>query len=357
MKIKGRRIFGRLLLWLVIILLLAGAILLGVLIANRPEDEPVEAIEESTLVEVWRVVPRDVVDLVRIPATIEPRHDVYLAAETAGRITGISVDKGDRVDKGDILLRIDSGIWEAVRRKAEAELRDAERDLRRYRELEKSGAVSEGDFENIQLRRDMAAADMERAEVELGHCTLRAPISGVVNDRMLDPGEYANEGAHVLELLDIDRVKVEMQVPEAYILAASAAEQMEFSLEVYPDRTFTGQVAFVAAKAGRQSNSFPVELECGNADGALKAGMIASVKLPGETLRDVVVLPLSSIIAEEGEYIVYIADGERAERRVVKLATILGREAVLAEGVSAGESVIVEGQRGLSDGRLISIVE
>lgn len=357
MRIKGKKVLGRLLIWMLILVLLAGAVVLAVMIANQEQEEPERVVNDATPVAVENAALRDVVDVVRIPATLQPLQDIYLAAATSGRITEINVDEGVRVEADDVLLRIDSGIWKAMRRKSEIDLRDAERDLQRYVELEKSGAVSEGDLDDIKLRRDMAAADLERAEVELDHCTLRAPISGFVNERMADPGEYANEGEPLLEVLDISRVKVEMQVPEADILAASVAEKMEFSVEVYPDRRFAGRVEFVAAKAGRQSNSFLVELECDNGQGLLKAGMIATVRLPGEPLRDVVVLPLSAVIAENGEHIVYIADGDRAVRRVVKLETILGREAVLAAGVDAGELVIVEGQRGLSDGRLISTVE
>jgi membrane fusion protein, multidrug efflux system len=346
-----------LLLWILIIVVLAAAGVLIVKLAGREEPVPEAAGERPESVRVERAETRDVIETVALPATIEARHDLLLAAETSGRITEMNVDKGDRVKAGDVLMRIDAALWQALIRKAEVQLRDAERDLKRYAELEQSGAVSQRDFDDIQLRRDTAAAELERAQVELDRCTLKVPIDGVVNDRMLELGEYANEGAAVIELVDISRVKLRVQVPEANIIQAAQAEEMEFGVDIYPGRTFSGRVAFVASKAGARGNSFPVELICDNADGALKAGMIATVRLPGEVRRDALVLPISAVISAEGEYIVYVARNERAERRVVKLDAILEREVLVAEGVAPGEDVVVEGQRVLGDGRLISIAE
>jgi membrane fusion protein (multidrug efflux system) len=160
----------------------------------------------------------------------------------------------------------------------------------------------------------------------------------------------------VLEILDIDQVKVAMEVPERDIAALSSVEEMSFTVAALSDRTFTGKVHFVSAKASRSSNSFMVELCLDNPEMTLRPGMIASVSLPRAVMENVVVLPLSAIIAKDGEYVIFVAESDRAARRIVKIASILEREAVIATGLKSGELVVMEGQRSLTDGCLLKIV-
>ena len=106
----------------------------------------------------------------------------------------------------------------------------------------------------------------------------------------------------------------------------------------------------MSSQAERESNSFLVELAVDNADGALKAGMIAQVALVRRERAGAIVVPLAAIVPRKGEHYVFAVENGHAVRKRVQIAALVGSEAVLESGVAAGDQIVVEGHRGLQDG-------
>lgn len=255
-----------------------------------PEKVEIEA-ERPKAVRVLEIVPRAMPDMVLLPAKIEPKQEAQLPVERAGRVVELLVDKGDAVEAGQVLLRVDRRLWEAGHRRAEIEARDAERDLKRWKELEKTGAVSASDYEAISRRQESAAIALEETQVFMDQCEVASPFAGTIVDRTVEIGDYANEGQAVLRLIRLDQAKLAFDVPEQDVGYLQAGQTKEFTLAALPGRTFTGTVSFVSNQAARDSNSFAVEMDVDNADGALKAGMIAQVSLMRRMIPDAVVIP------------------------------------------------------------------
>ena len=189
-------ILGSFLVWGALTLVVALIVLFGAL-KKRPEPAAPEE-EKATAVRTIAIEPRDVQDVLRLPARIEPLQEADLGAERAGRVVAILADKGQAVEAGQPLLRVDDRLWDAARRRAEIEVRDAERDWKRWRELEKTGAVSASESEAVERRRDAARIALDEAETMLAQCEVRAPFAGTIVDRLVDVGDYANEGQAVL---------------------------------------------------------------------------------------------------------------------------------------------------------------
>ena len=350
-----RRRKGALLAWgglgLVVVLIVVLALL------PRPEEESADDAERPVPVRVLTVEPRTIPDVIELPARIEPAQEALLAVERAGRVVERRVRKGDAVKKGQALLRVDGRLWDAARRRAEIEARDAAKDLARWKELEKTGAVSTSDFEGILRRQEAAEIALEEAQVILGQCEVRAPFDGVIVDRFVEEGDYANEGQAVVRLVRLDRVKVAFDVPEQDIRAVEPGQEKPFTLAAIPGREFSGRVSFVSSQAARDSNSFAVELEADNPDGVLMAGMIAQVSVQRRLREGAAVVPLAAVVPRKGEHYVFVEEGGRAVRRRVLIGAMLGHEAVLDGGVSAGDRVVVEGHRGLQDGMAVTVVD
>lgn len=334
-------------------------VLLIVLLASmKPPAEAVEAeTERPVAVRVMEVVPRSVPDVIELPARIEPEKEAQLPAERAGRVVERLAEKGDAVKTGQVLLRVDRRLWEAAHRRAEIEARDAERDLERWKELEKTGAVSASDYEAVVRRQESAQIALDEARVFMDQCEVRAPFAGVIVDRYVEVGDYANEGQAVLKLVRLDRVKLAFDLPEQDIVSLKPGQVMDFTLAVLSGRPFTGTVSFVSSQASRDSNSFAVELEAGNEDGALKAGMIARVSLVRRIREGALVVPLAAVVPRKGEHYVFTVRDGRAMRRRVLIGAMLGHEAVLDAGIDPGDLVVVEGHRGLQDGLPVEVVD
>lgn len=324
---------------------------------HKPAEQAVEEAERPKAVKVLVVEPREMPDMVLLPAKVEPKQEAQLPAERAGRVVELLADKGDRVGAGQVLLRVDDRLWAAGRRRAEIEARDAEKDLKRWKELEKTGAVSASDYEAILRRQESAAIALEETGVFVDQCEVKSPFAGTVVDRMVEVGDYANEGQAVLRLIRLDEAKLAFDVPERDVGYLAAGQKKEFTLAALPGRTYTGTVSFVSSQAARDSNSYAVELEVDNADGALKAGMIAQVSLMRRLVPDAVVIPLAAVVPRKGEHYVFVAEDGRAVRRRVLVGAMMGSEAVIEAGLNAGDRVVVEGHRGLQDGMGVEIAD
>jgi membrane fusion protein (multidrug efflux system) len=308
-------------------------------------------------VEIRVVAPSRAVDTITLAGRIEPEIAVMLAAEQAGRITEMTAEKGDAVAAGQVLMRIDDRLWRARARSATIERDQAARDMKRWDALKASGAVSDSEYDSVQRRLALAEVAFTEAEVGVSQCEVRSPVAGVVDDRLVDEGEYANQGQAVFRVVKLDTVKLVVHVPERDVLHVAPGKALPFRTAVHGDREFSAEVAFVASQAGERSHTFRTEAFAGNADGALRAGMIAAVKLQRGVREDAIVVPLSAVVAEKGEHIVYVIEEGRAVRRVVEIGALTGHEAVLAGGLAPGEALVVAGHRSLRDGALVALTQ
>ncbi len=331
------------------------ALIFAMPLLKKPEEKKVVEPEKPVAVRTITIERRTVEDALLLPARVEPLQEANLAAERAGRVIEVVADKGQAVEAGQVLLRLDGRLWEAARQRAEIEERDASRDLKRWKELEKTGAVSGSEFESIQRRQESARIALNEAEVMLSQCEVRSPFAGILVARLVEVGDYANEGQAVLRVIRLDHVKLTFDVPEQDIGSLQLGQQKKFTLAVLPGREFSGEISFVSSQAERESNSFPVELKVENLDGALKAGMIAQVALVRREREGAVVVPLAAIVPRKGEHYLFAVENGHAIRKRVQIAALMGHEAVLESGVEAGDQIVVEGHRGLQDGMAVSV--
>ncbi|MBN1556612.1 MAG: efflux RND transporter periplasmic adaptor subunit [Lentisphaerae bacterium] len=343
-----------LLIWTIPAAIGAGiAVMAAVLILRKPEARPVQE-EKAVPVRTRILAARRVADTVRLPGLLEPSTETGLSVEQAGRITALSADKGDRVEAGQTLLRLDSRTWEAMLRRAEVELREAEKDYVRYEELSRTGAVSQSDLDRVRQRRDLAQAARDEAAVYVERCTVRTPLEGVVDARPVEVGEFVREGQPVFTVVATDSMTLAVDVPERDIGAVRPGMALPCVISALNDRAVTGTVSFVAARAGSGNNAYRVEADLRNTDGALKGGMIADVTLVRRILDGAIVIPLAAVVPQRGEHVAFCVEEGRAVRRVVRIDEIMGHEAVIGAGLKAGDALVVEGQRGLADGMAVT---
>ena len=340
-------------LWGVLLLIMAAIVLLRVF--PRPEKGVSVPEEKEIPVRVYELASRPVEELLVLPGRFEPWVTAHLAAEKSGRVVEVAVDKGTSVTNGQVLLRVDDREWVAMLRQAKIERREAEKELRRLRDLQETGAVSVQDLDAVRTRFDLSEVALDAAEMHVSRCVVKSPTDGIVEARRVEPGEYVKEGTVVFVVIDMRRTKLVVEVAERDIRAVKAGGDVPFRVAAVPGQTFTGRVSFVASMGSRESNSFRTELAVPNPDNRFKAGMIAEVSLVRRTNPDAIVLPLAAVLKRGGDHVVFAVEDGRAVRRVVQIDTITGHEAVLSSGVKAGDRIVVEGHRGLQDGTRVAV--
>ena len=349
-----KHVIGRIILWIILALVVLGIVLMAIFKPAAPEPEAPP--EKSVAVRTLLIEPQAVPLGITVPARIEPFVETVLSAEKSGRVVEILAEKGDLVKQGRILMRLDDRTSKAMLEQAEIENRQMAADLKRWQEMEKSGAVSTKESEDIKLRKEASDIAVRQEEIGLSQCFVKSPVDGQISSRMVEEGEYANEGQPVFTVVDTSRVKVRFDIPERRILSVGKGTEMGFTGPALGGRTFTGTVSFVSPAANRENNAFPAELLVENAAGDLKPGMVVAVDLPLGVMDNAVAVPLAAVIPKKGEHVVFVVEEGRAVRRLVKLDRILDDRAVLSEGLSAGDQLVIEGHRALSDGVLLDIM-
>lgn len=353
MKDGGSRV-ARATLWGVLAAIVLGVVVL--LARGKPAAQTPPAAEQPVAVRVQAVAPGAVADTLTIPGRIVPAADIALAIEKAGTVVDLPFDKGAAVRRGDLLMRVDSRLWEVALDRAKIEKRDAERELRRWEQLQPSGAVSDSDLDRIRLRMQMATASLAEAEINVEKCALCSPTNAVIEDRMVELGEHVGDGDRVFRLVVIDELKVRADVPEKDAASVRPGDTAAFSVASLGGESFTGRVSFVAAAGNPASNAYAVELRAANPGGRLKAGMIVSLALQRAALRDAILVPLTAVVpTKRGEHLAYVVRDGRAESRVLTLERIVGSNALISAGLAAGDQLVVEGQRTLQDGLPVQV--
>ena len=342
------------LLGIVLLLTLLIVLLLVFKPAPKPENTGTEAAMTVTTITVH---PTNTPDVVILPALITARIDATLAAEKPGRITEIKVDRGDEVTKGQPLLQLDDRIWQANLKQARIAAANAKRNFERIQQLKESGAVSQSDYDAAEKAYEQTATSTEEALINIDQCKIVSPIDGIVNERFVETGEYAQPGAPVLQVVDTDTLRIIMQIPEKDIYAIHKGDRIRFAVEPLPGESFEGTVTFIAPQADGRNNAFHAEITVGNKDRKLRSGMIAQVEFNRGNRPGMVSLPMAAVLPSKGEHIVYLAKDGQAVRRRVQIDTITHTHALISRGLEAGDRVILEGNRTLSDGQRIEVVE
>lgn len=334
---------------------LTGLVALIILMAVlKPAQKPKgETHEVAARVTVLRVHPTNTVDIVYLPALIEANVNAVLSAEKAGRIVKLMVDRGDRIKKGQQLLQIDDRIWQANLRQANIAAKDAEKNHERFAKLQKSGVVAQSEFDAVEKAYIQTESQAEEARINIEQCRVVSPITGTLNDRFVEEGEYVQPGTPVFQVVDTATVKVWLQVPEKDIYSVQDGERMTFTIQPLPDRIFEGTVRFVALQADNHNNAFRVELTVDNADGTLRPGMIAQVAFRRGIRSNMISLPMSAVLPSKGDHIVYLVKDGHALRRKVGVETFTRDQALVFQGLEEGDQVVIDGNRTLSDGQLV----
>ena len=206
---------------------------------------------------------------------------------------------------------------------------------------------------------DASQAGVRGAQAQLGNTRIVAPFAGVIQERLMGPGELASPGMPVVRIVSGGAVKIEAGVPERFAGAIRVGAAVRVTPSAGTGEPRGGRVTFVGVAVNPQTRTFPVEIQVDNGDGALKPAMAVRLGVTRAILENVVVVPQEAVVRERGTPGVFVAGrgGTRIERREVELGPTAGDNVVVLSGLRAGDAVVVAGQSGLSAGDTVRVAE
>lgn len=341
---------------LVIALVAVGAVG-AIAMMEQPSTEAPPTEAPPVNVTVLRVVPEaDLADTFTLPAVIEPNRVVTVSAEAAASIEHILPEEGDTVEKGDLLVQLNTDLIQPQFATAEAKYERDKIEYERMASLVKSDAAPQQDLDNAVSDLAASKASLEEARARLDRTRILSPAHGVLNDLPVEEGEYVAPGTPVAEIVEIDTVKVVVDIPEKDIAFFSVGQQAEILADVKEcEESVVGQITYISQLANPQTRSTPIEITLNNRDGLLRSGQIVRAALTRRVLDEAIMVPLLAVIPQEVGYAVYVVEDSKAERRDVQLGIIKGDRIQVLSGLDGGEMLIVAGHRFVAPGQNVNV--
>ncbi len=319
---------------------------------SSSKESPPEA--PAVNVSVIKIEPAPMRDILLLPGDTEARHDVILAAEQDGRVEWIGPTEGEEVKKGDLVAKIDVEALKATLDRLEARHKLTDDVAERRRTLHQGKIVSQEVLDKALTEEKLAMFLLREAKIRYEKGFVRSPISGVVNKLHVDPGEFINMGKPVAELVDVNRIRVNVNVPELDIRYLKVGQKALVTIDAYPKSRWEGEVDFVSFKANPASKTFKVRLVVDNQDHRIRPGMIARVAFLRKLIPDSITAPLHALLDKGGERILFVEKDGVAHARTVSIGVIGMENVQITKGLTAGDNLIVTGQHDVEEGMKVS---
>jgi len=319
--------------------------------ASAPVEAPSNGVGARIInVEVTPVTLSDFVGYVRITGEVEAWHDVTVSAEESGAIVRFFVEKGSRVQEGQSIAKIDDEVLTTLVEEARVFSEIASVQFERQRQLwEDEGMGSEIAYLQAKAASLAAQARLRTLETRLRRTVVRAPVTGLFEDDLLEVGEMASAGVPVARIVAVRRVKIAAGVPERYSPSIGTGDGAIVEMDVFPGRRFEGVISFVGASVDERNRTVPIEIALDNPDRLLKPRMIANVQVELERLVSVVVVPQDVVVRTEDGFQVYVVDefdgAPIAVARSVRLGPSYANRVVIDEGLAVGDQLVTLGHR------------
>lgn len=315
------------------------------------------AVEETRSVNVvTRVVePREFINHLRLVGEVKPVRSVVVSIEATGLVRHTEVEKGESVRQNAVLARLDDELLKAAADEAEAAVNASGLTLRNQKRLLEQKALAESVYLDTKYLHDINLARHQQARTYLGKTVIRAPISGVVDSRNLEVGELATPGMELMELVDIDRVKIEAGVPERHLKHVTAGTRATLTFPAYPDVTLEADISYIGTTLDPDSRTVPVEITLDNPSHRLKPEMAVTIRVVKDNIPEAIVIPQDAVIDTDQGRIVFLADRNVARSVPVALGSTSGDQVLVTNGLATGDTLIVVGHRNLVNGESIQV--
>lgn len=321
-------------------------------------------IRVTTAVVELQSVPKEIV----VTGTLQPDQQTRLAANADGRVVQADVERGQRVEKNAVLMRLDVRTAQLTAEEAAANLENleseaqvAKRDCERTEILFQKGAISQQAYDKakggcieIEAQTRALAKRLGQATQKVADATIRAPYAGLVTERLVNVGTYVHPATAVVALAVTDPLRLTLSVPEAYAMQIKSGAQVRFAPTVTPKSEFVGTVRYLSGEVRQTTRDTVIEAVVENPNQSLLPGMFVKAYLPVDDATRPTVLA-TSVLHQDGHDYVYKVVDEHLEQRLVRLGRQLGDKFSVEQGLQAQDVVVVHPDPNFRDGAPVQI--
>lgn len=319
----------------------------------------------KSAVRFTEVIRHDVRRAVEVPGTVVSPTVSLVASEVAGVVDGVLAREGDRVSRGQGVVRIRSRNLELALLAAEAEHKEATarkqlalRNLTRARDLFESTVISQADLDDAfseftawEGRIERLDAEIARVKLDIARCTIRAPFGGTVVEERTEAGQWIGVGDAVAEILAVEDLEVVVPVPEQYFAKLDTGVRATVTFDAVPGLSIEGTLDAVIPRADPRARTFPVKIRLPNSDRRAAPGMIARVSLRAGTARSAMLVPKDALV---GDVVYVIGEDDTVSSITVTSGAGIGDWIEVAGDLRPGQRVVTRGNERLFPGQAVT---
>ncbi len=354
--------------------------------SSTPIEQPPQAVEAQRM----ESQPGLTAGGLRFSAVVSPDAQVPLSFRIPGYVVSLKqvpgedgrmrdIAEGDRVSRGDVLVRIRSAEYQDKVRQASSQVaaaaavaHKAKLDFDRATRLYGTQSITKPDFDAARAQYDAAQGElraaraaMSEADIALQDTSVVAPFDGDIVKKSVELGSFVGPGVPVFAVAKTDVVKIVIGVPDTMVRAIALGQPVDVSVGAFANRTFQARISRIASAADPKTRNFEVEVAIPNHEHLLKVGMIGSLQLTAdETVRHEgsFHVPLSAVVqSPDGDYGVFVVSasstGKIARLHPVQIGTVTGSDITVVSGLANGDQVITTGATLLKDGQAVEVLK
>jgi membrane fusion protein (multidrug efflux system) len=293
-------------------------------------------------------------DVFRTKGILIPDERVDLSFETSGKIINIFFKEGSSVKKGELLAKVNDKPLQAELKKLEAQLPLAEDRVFRQKSLLEKDAVSQEAYESVVTELDKLKADIDLVRSRIDQTELIAPFDGVIGLRFVSEGTYASPSLVIAQLTKISPMKIEFSVNEKQANEIKPGTILKFNIE-NDANTYQAEVYAVESKLDETTLSLKARALTPNENGKLKPGSSTNIEINLKEIKNTIIVPSISVIAELGRDIVYVYRNGKAKQVQITKGTRTSSSVQVTYGLNAYDTLITTGVMQLRDGMDVSL--
>jgi len=324
--------------------------------AEKAGDEVEEAEKAPVPVEVIEAREGAIAAYVSATANLVAENDVTVLAEIEGRVTGLNVEEGDSVGRGQVLARLDPSDEEIALKKAQLKLANAEAAYERARDLMGKELISREEHDTVTVDFQVSGQELAEAEWALAQTVVRAPFGGRVTVRHIQRGQHIQQGDELFQITDFDPLIARIYLSETDVVGLEPGTAVRILLNAKPEFELAAKIRQISPVVDTATGTVKVTIEASAPPSEVRPGSFVSIHVVRETHAEALLIPREAVLRELQSSHVFVTDGETVSKRTVTTGLEESGEVEIVKGLESGEQVIIAGQGGLREGAQIRIL-
>lgn len=285
--------------------------------------------------------------------TVEAAGIVTLFSETDGKLLRFPVQRGQRVQQGQMLGSVDRSIKISSSRINEVNYEKARSEYNRLSELLAENNASRVEVENARVQMETYAAQLAISKKQVAQTVITAPVTGVVVEKKANEGDYVQPGGELAVIAELKTVIARIYVPELSIVNVKKGGAVSLTVDAFPGQRFFGVVKAILPVAN-EVKAFPVDVLVQNPSLQLMAGMSVSAVFPATRSQTALIIPRTALTGDLTRPAVFVIDANKTPRRVkIETGQDFGTAIEVKKGLAKGDVVITSGQANIEPGKIL----